>query len=77
MSLKQQNLFKIQSKWSEFFKSTSCILGHIKILMMHFFAFCLRKNEKYDATSDTSCLAAVKKEARLLGLRVTLAAILY
>ena len=27
--------FKV-SKWSEFFKSTSCVLGHIKILMMHF-----------------------------------------
>ena len=39
ISLKQQNLFKIQSKWSEFFKSTSCVLGHIKILMMHFLHF--------------------------------------
>ena len=38
-SLKQQNLFNIQSKWSEFFKSTSCVLGHIKILMLHFLAF--------------------------------------
>lgn len=35
MSLKQQNLLTIQSKWSEFFKSTSCILGRIKILTMH------------------------------------------
>ena len=26
MSLKQQNLLTIQSKWSEFFKSMSCIL---------------------------------------------------
>ena len=39
MSLKQQNLFKIQSKWSEFFKSISYTLGRIKILMIHFLHF--------------------------------------
>ena len=43
MSLKQQNLFKIQSKWNEFFKSISCILGRIKILMMHFLHFAFVK----------------------------------
>ena len=34
MSLKQPNLKTIQSKWSDFFKSKSCVLGRIKILKM-------------------------------------------
>ena len=46
MALKQQNLFNIQSKWSEFFKSTSCILGCIKILLLHFLAFfCVKMHD--------------------------------
>ena len=45
-SLKQQNLFKIQSKWSEFFKSTFCVRGCIKILMMHFLHFvCIKMHD--------------------------------
>ena len=46
MSLKQQNLFKIQSKWSEFFKSISYTLGRIKILMIHFLNFvCIKMRD--------------------------------
>ena len=46
MSLKQQNLFKIQSKWSEFFKSISYTLGRIKILMIHFLHFvCIKMRD--------------------------------
>ena len=45
-SLKQQNLFKVQSKWSEFFKSSSCVLGCIKIFMMHFLHFvCIKMHD--------------------------------
>ena len=33
-------------------------------------------HNSHDSTSDTSCLAGVKKEARLLRLRITLAAVL-
>ena len=45
-SLKQKNLFNIQSKQSEFFKSTSCVLGRIKILMLHFLAFfCVKMHD--------------------------------
>ena len=46
MSLKQQNLFKIQSKWSEFFKSISYTLGRVKILMIHFLHFvCIKMRD--------------------------------
>ena len=50
--IKQQNLFKIQIKfkWSEFFKSTSCVLGRIKILMMHFLHFvCVKMHDLISA----------------------------
>ena len=46
MSLKQPNLLTIQSKWSDFFKSKSSILGCIKILKMHFLDFiCVKMHD--------------------------------
>ena len=43
---KQQNILTKQSKLCELIKSVSCILGRIKILMMHFLEFiCVKMHD--------------------------------
>ena len=43
---KQQNILTRQSKLCELLKSVSCVLGRIKILMMHFLEFvCVKMHD--------------------------------
>ena len=64
---KQQNILTKQSKLCELLKSVSCVLGRIKILMMHFLKFVCVKMHDFcvNAIPDISCKTLKRKKSKL------------